>query len=418
MNQDKTLTRRTFLKTTGVAAAGLPALTARSYSRIWGANERFNVAVIGCGTMGQQHVGALLDMPEAVDIVGVSDVFETRARHAQDRAWEVGGRPVHAVDYRQLLDRGDLDYVIVAVPEHGHAHITLDALDAGLHVYCEKPMTHTVAEAVAVVDKVAASGRKVQVGVQGMSDDTYASAYEAIKAGKIGPVIEAQIDYVRRYTDTGPWRTGVDPALPQPPDLDWERWLGPAPKRPWSAQRYFEWQTYRDYSGGVATDLFIHRLTRILKACGLGVPTRVVGMGGIYLWDDGRELPDNLEMLAEYPPVEGITPGMTVHVLGTMGNRRRNEHVIRGHKASLVFTREGWDIIDQASDEVVEQHQKTGAEDIVLHHQNLHAAIREDAALHCDASLGFSGTVAVLGAVQSWFDKKMLAWDDQARQWG
>lgn len=417
MTQQQTLTRRTFLKTTGLAAAALPLFPAHSYGRIGGANQRFTVALLGCGGIAQEHLNALLQMPEAVEIAAVCDVFETRARHFQDVIWKAGGRPAWVSDYRRLLDRNDLDYVVVATPEHWHAQQTLDALDAGLHVYCEKPMTHRVDEALAVVDKVQQTRRKLQIGVQGMSDDSYASAHEAILAGKLGPVIEAQIDYVRRYTDQGPWRTGVDPDLPKPPDLDWERWLGPAPQRPWSASRYFEWRNYRDYSGGIATDLFIHRLTRILKACGLTFPARVAGMGGIYLWDDGRELPDNFEMLFEYPAVEGVTPGMTVHVLGTMGNRRGNDHVIRGHRASLVFTPGGWEIVDQDSNEVIESHEKTGGEDIFLHHQNLHAAIADDAPLRCPAELGCYGVVAVAGAVESWFEKKMLTWDAPRNGW-
>ncbi len=416
MNKPK-LTRRTFLKTTGLAAAGLPALTARSYSRIVGSNERLNVGMIGCGAMAREHLNALLGMPEDIRVVVVNDVFESRSRNFQDVTWKVGGRPDRTSDYRRVLDRSDVDYVVIATPGHWHGPQTLDALDAGKHVYIEKPMTHHVEESFSVLESVQTSGLKLQVGVQGMSDDSYSSAHDVIKSGKLGPVIEAQIDYVRPATELGPWRTGVDPDLPKPPDLDWESWLGPAPRRPWSARRFFEWRVYRDYSGGIATDLFIHRLTRILRACGLGIPERVVGMGGIYLWKDGRDLPDNLEMLAEYPPVEGITPGMTVHILGTMANGRGNDHVIRGRDASLVFTREGWDLVDEATGEVVDRHGKTGGEDVRLHHQNLHDAIRNDAPLLCDAEMGLYGVVAVNGAVQSWFDRKMLTWDAPQQRW-
>ena len=140
-------------------------------------------------------------------------------------------------------------------------------------------------------------------------------------------------------------------------------------------------------------------------------------MGGIYLWDDGRELPDNFEMLFEYPAVAGVTPGMTVHVLGTMGNRRGNDHLIRGHQASLVFTPDGWEIVDQDSGEVIKTHEKTGDEDILLHHQNLHAAIGDDAPLLCPAELGLYGVVAVAGAVESWFEKETLTWDAQHNRW-
>ncbi|MEX2399185.1 MAG: Gfo/Idh/MocA family oxidoreductase [Rhodothermales bacterium] len=417
MNQKTRTSRRTFLKAAGAVAAGLPLVSAQSYARIIGANERMNVGIIGCGGMAANHLNALLNMPEAVEVVAVNDVYETRARHFQDIIFEEGGRAIRESDYRGLLDRDDLDYVLIASPEHWHARQTIDALDAGLHVYCEKPMTHTVEESFEVLEKVRSSGLKMQVGVQGMSDDSYESAHAAIRDGRIGPVIAAQIEYVRNYDDVGPWRTGVDPELPKPDDLDWEAWLGPAPDRPWSPRRYFEWRIFRDYSGGVATDLFIHRLTRLLKACELGIPDRVVGMGGIYLWDDGRELPDNMEMLLEYPAVEGVTPGMTVHVLGTMGNGRRIEHVIRGHGRSLVFTGEGWEIVDESTGEVLERHEKTGAESVFPHHQNLQSAIRDDAPLRCDAELGLYGVVAVAGAVESWFEKKMLNWDARRNRW-
>ncbi|GAB4238561.1 MAG: Gfo/Idh/MocA family oxidoreductase [Acidobacteriota bacterium] len=385
-----------------------------------GANRRLCGVLVGCGTIAQQHLRALLQLAETenVEIAAVCDVYETRSRAFLDQIWRAGGRAQLVSDYREALEWRDVDWVTVATPEHWHARMTLDALAAGKHVYCEKPLTHKLEEAKAVRRKVQETGLQLQVGVQGMSDDSYATAYEAIRAGKLGPVVEAQIDYVRRYRrDRGPWRTGVAADLPKPPDLDWDAWLGPAPKRPWSAPRYFEWRNYRDYSGGIATDLFIHRLTRILKACGLGFPKKVVGMGGIYLWDDGRELPDNFEMLAEYPAVESITPGITVHILGTMANDRGNDHLIRGHEATLQFTRTGWQIVSLDNDEVIETHEKQGAESIPLHYRNFFAAIRDGAALHCPVDLGLYGVAAVEGANESWFQGKMLHWDAAAEQW-
>ena len=420
MPKNQKLSRRNFVKTTTVAAAAVPAFTAKSYANIAGANGRLNVGLIGCGGIARSHLRGYMGIrkEQNLEMLEVCDVFETRARTFQDQLWRVGERTGSTTDYRRLLENKDLDYVTICTPEHWHARQTIDALDRGLHVYCEKPITHRSSEAQDVLKKVAETGLKMQVGVQGMSDDSYESAGAAIRAGKLGPVIQAQIDYVRNYTaDLGPWRTGVDPDLPLPSDMNWNSWLGHAKKRPWSPNRYFEWRCYSDYSGGIATDLFIHRLTRLLKACQLTYPTRVSGMGGIYLWDDGRDLPDNMEVLLEYPAVQGITPGMTVHLLGTMANRTQNKHIIRGKAASLIFSREGWEIVDETTGEVSETHQKSGAESIPLHHSNLHAAIRDNQELHCPAELGAYGITAVDGANQSWLQHRMLEWDTNAKEW-
>ena len=172
------------------------------------------------------------------------------------------------------------------------------ALDAGKAVYCEKPLTHTIPEGQAVAKKQKETKLPVQVGVQATSDDCYQRAAEAIKGGVLGQVVQAQIEYVRRYDYQGAFRErDIKADQPQPPDLDWKTWLGDAPTMPWSPHHYYEWRAYSAYSGGIATDLFIHRITRILKACDLMYPRRVVGMGGIWQWPDGRDTPDNFEMI-------------------------------------------------------------------------------------------------------------------------
>ncbi|GMV99859.1 MAG: dehydrogenase [Candidatus Hydrogenedentota bacterium] len=406
--------RRTFLKAAGAAMLTPLGFSARSYGQISGANSRLNVGFIGCGGMAGAHLGALLAMrdEENVTISTVCDIYETRAKQFQGRVADQGGQATVTTAYEAVLDDKDIDYVVIATPEHSHKYLTLDALDAGKHIYVEKPMTHTEQEALQVVERTKETGLKVQVGVQAMADDSYSSAYAAIKAGKIGPVVQAQIDYVRNYADNeGPWRTGVKSDMPKPADLDWETWLYPAKKRPWDPHRYFEWRNYRDYSGGVATDLFIHRITRIIRACGLTFPRRAVGMGDITIWPDGRELPDNFEMLLEYPAVEGITPGMSVYILGTMANARSNPHYIRGKKGTLQFTGKGWDILSEEGGEIVESHVKTGGEDVVPHHKNHHAAIRDGAELNCPVELGLYGVVAVCMGNNSWFDRRMMEWD-------
>ncbi len=420
MTKQGSLNRREFIKSSGVAGSALPALSARSYARIGGSNNRLAVGIIGCGKIGQAHLQSLLSLrsDHNVEVRGVCDIYETRARSFQDQLSREGAQVEVFTDHRSILESSDLDYVVVATPEHWHSQQTIDALDAGLHIYCEKPLTHKVGEAHEVWAKAKETGHKLQVGVQGMSDDSYEAAGRAIRAGKLGTVVQAQVDYVRNYSPhRGPWRTGVRPSLPRPSDLDWETWLGPAPKRPWDPRRFFEWRCYRDYSGGVATDLFVHRLTRILKACGLTYPSRVAGIGGIYVWDDGRELPDNIEVLLEYPAVEGVTNGMTVHLLGTMANSNVNQHIIRGKKASLIFNSAGWKIISESDGEILETHRKSGAEDIALHHVNLQNAIRKDEGLHCPVELGVYGVTAVRGANLSWFSHRLLEWNDTGKKW-
>jgi predicted dehydrogenase len=415
MPTDAPLSRRTFLTTTTLAA-GAAALSARSHAQVAGANNRLRMGFIGCGNIGDEHLVGLLKIKEEenLDIVAICDVYLKRAEDFAGRVEKAGAaKPLVTQRYQDILAMKDIDYVLIATPEHSHAYLTLEALAAGKHVYVEKPVTHTIEEAIAVLAKTRETGLKVQVGVQGMADDSYSSAHEAIRAGKLGKVVQAQIDYVRNYQELGPWRKEVVPSG-RPSDLDWETWLRPAPEREFDAHRYLEWRCYQDYSGGIATDLFIHRLTRIIRACGLEFPSRVCGMGGIYTWNDGRDLPDSMEMIAEYQAIEGITNGMTVHVLGTMANDDENAHCIRGTDATLTFTKTGWEIkADDKKGDIIATHTKTGGEDVKPHHKNHHAAIRSNAPLNCPVELGLYGLAAVRMANLSHFDRRVYGWDTE-----
>ena len=410
--------RRAFLKA-GAITAGSAALSAKSHAQVSGANERLNLGIIGCGSIATSHLGALQSLVEKdnIAITWVCDVFKKRAGEFAGRIKSEGGKARATGDYRKVLDDPDLDYVLIATPEHSHHYLVMAALKAGKHVYCEKPLCYDIREAKEVVQEAARTGLKLQVGVQGMSDDSYATAQDAIRAGKIGTVVEAQIDYLlNKDLQQGPWRLATLPEEKKPRGLNWEDWLKPRSKRPWNPHHYFEWRCYRDYSGGIATDLFVHRITRIIRACGLTFPTRAAGLGGIYTWDDGRDVPDSLEVLLEYPAVEGITKGMTVHLLGTSANKYGSPHCIRGKDATLVFTRAGWDIVSEDSGEVVESHEKTGGEDLRLHHMNHHDAIRTGARLKCPPELGLYGVVASRMGNLSWFKKKMVAWDPKKQR--
>jgi predicted dehydrogenase len=237
----------------------------------------------------------------------------------------------------------------------------------------------------------------------------------------LGQVVMAQIDYSRNYLGDF-WAYEIDPDAKPGINLDWEAWLGPAPKRPWDPHRYFQWRRYWDYSGGIATDLFIHRVTRILKAVGLTFPEYVVATGGKWNYIDSvAEIPDTFNMLLDYPN------GPTIVLISSMANDTQIDHVIRGHKATLQFNREGFVITPQESvredlpdPKEMKPHEvrllayrKTGAEDVKLHHRNLQNAIRTGEDLKCDAMLGYYGVVAAIMGVRSFREKAYLKWNNE-----
>ena len=260
--QDKTsgtskhgFNRRGFLGAAGAAAAFASSTTwtSRSYGKIVGANERIRHALIGPGMgIGLAHITALaaLQDKDNLEPVAVADCWKRRAAAAANiLANGPQGNPSKYevkpyTDYRKILDTKDLNYVTIGTPEHWHSRMTMEAMDAGLAVYCEKPMTHSIPEGIAVWKKQQATGRPLQVGVQGMSDDSYESAAKAIEDGVLGQVVQAQIEYVRRYGAQGPWRNPdlVEKNETKPADLNWSNWLGHAPKIDWNPHHYFEWR--------------------------------------------------------------------------------------------------------------------------------------------------------------------------------
>ena len=395
------LTRRGFLAT----ASTLP-LTAASAARVVGANDRLQIGVIGCGGMAGGHMRGLNSMKESDNcrIVAVCDVYDKRL----DAASELTGGQKYK-EYRRLLENKDIDYVLIATPEHWHAQMTLDAADMGKHIYCEKPMTWNIEQAKKVVAKIKSTGVKMQVGVQGMSDDSYEAANKLVKEGALGKVVMAQIDYSRNHKGDEFWAYPIDADCKPGVNLDWNAWLGPAKKRPFQPERFFRWRLFWDYSGGIATDLFIHRVTRIIKSLGLTFPERGVASGGkFYFAKSMAEVPDTLNFLLDYPE------GLTVQLVSSMANDTPVEHMLRGNKATLSFTRTGFSVKPQKlyEDEAKPvEFTKTGAESVNLHHRNLQNAIRKGEALKCDCDLGYYGVVAAGIGNESYRKRAYLAWD-------
>ncbi len=399
------ITRRKFI------ASSVATTFAMSTSkfRVIGANNRLRIGIIGCGGLATgSHLPSLTSMKESdnCEIVAACDVYQPRL---DNMVKQTGGKPFK--QYKELLAQKDIDYVAVVTPEHWHAQMTLDALDAGKHVYCEKPMTWSIEQGKKVVAKVKSTGLKMQVGVQGMSDDSYETAQRYIKEGALGKVVAAQIDYSRNYKKDF-WSGDYDPDCKPGVNLDWEAFVGPAPKHAFEPDRFFYWRRYWDYSGGIATDLFVHRITRLIRALDLKFPDKVVGTGGKnYFTESKAEIPDTFNMMCDYPG------GINLTVMSSMANDTPIPHVIRGHEGTLEFTNSGFIIREQrykvndATPRPDIIHKKTGAESITLHHRNLQNAIRSNEALKCDSTTGLYGVVAVRLAVESYRKRKYMAWD-------
>jgi predicted dehydrogenase len=244
------------------------------------------------------------------------------------------GRAKDYGDWKALVADPSIDAVIVATPDHWHRIHVVEALRAGKHVYVEKPMTLVVEDGAPMIAAAKASGRVLQVGSQGMSSKTEEAARDLVRDGKLGKVTMIRATY-NRNTRSGAW------LYPIPPDaneqtVDWAAFLGPAPKRPFSLERFFRWRAYWDYSGGIATDLFVHLLTSIHFLMDAKMPARVVAMGENYRHQATHEVPDTVNAVLEYPE------GFVVNLSSTFNNQASAEagFDVLGTEAALVF-REG-----------------------------------------------------------------------------
>jgi predicted dehydrogenase len=281
-------------------------------------------------------VARLKEFGVNVDLAAVCDVYKPHEERAvQFIEEQTGKRPKTFRDYRDILAEKDIDAVFIGTPDHWHARQSIDAMQAGKHVYCEKPMTKTTGEAFAVVDAWKATGRVMQVGVQSTSLPVWSKANELIRAGKIGKLIQFQTEFYRN-TNFGQWRIRPLTTEISPETVDWRRWLGVdeglAPDMPFDRAMFLQWRCYWPFGAGMYTDLFVHRTTSMLKATGLRLPARVVGGGGIFYEYDGRDVPDVSTIVADYN--EGVQLLVTASMVTA---RTPIKQIIRGHTGSFVF---------------------------------------------------------------------------------
>jgi len=298
--------RRDFLKAVAAAGAASPTIlraqSASTASARVSPNDRIRFAAFGAGIRGLQDLRSAVKAP-GVELVAVADVYDGRLALAQ----ETWGRELFTTrDYREILARPGVDAVVVATPDHWHAQMAIDALKAGKDVYVEKPMVQQIDEGPRVVETARQTGRVLQVGSQHPSSIVYAKARELFRAGAIGELnlVEA---WINRNSPTGAWQYSIPPDA-SPQTIDWDRFLGRAPKRPFDPIRAFRWRNYRDYGTGIPGDLFVHLFTAIhfvLDALG---PTRAIAGGGLRHWRDGRDVPDVMLAMYDYPKTSSHPP--------------------------------------------------------------------------------------------------------------
>jgi predicted dehydrogenase len=326
----------------GVALGVAGRTLAKTAGRVIGANDRINVGVVGVGGRGR-YVGAQFARigkeDNSCQVVAVCDVYQRRVTRSKE-FYAKNHSPVDGyLDYREIVNRKDIDAVIVATPDHWHARIALAAMDAGKDVYLEKPMVHTIDEARQIVNTVKETRRVVQVGSQTTSAQQWWKAKQAIADGAIGDMIMSQGSYHRNSKD-GEWNWDIDedagPDKTGDGYIDWKTWLGPAPKRPWNADRFFRFRKYWDYSGGIATDLFFH-VAAPLNICWPQpqFPYKVMAGGGIYVFKDEREVPDTFHLVAEY------SKGHSVVLTSSMANSQHIPGLIRGHLGTIIMVEHG-----------------------------------------------------------------------------
>lgn len=257
-------------------------------------SSEIGMGFIGRGIRGTHLLRQFQALP-GVRALAVADLYDGCLKAALE---DTGNRAAATKDYRAVLDRKDIDAVAIATPDHWHTRMVLDALDAGKHVYIEKPMTWSIAEGPRVIAAVQRTGRVLQVGSEAKTSQLTAKAKEIVKSGALG-----KVNLVRlmngRNSGTGAWRYPVPPDA-SPETIDWPRFLGSAPPRPFDANVFFRWRCWWEYSGGVSTDLFVHLLTQLHEIMDARGPKSAVSQGGIYKWNDGRTVPDLLNSLLDY----------------------------------------------------------------------------------------------------------------------
>jgi predicted dehydrogenase len=456
---DKQNSRRSFLKKAALGSAAIssaPAvlsgsydqrlqLDARSYAnKTYPANDLVNLAVIGSGIQGIYDTTSALRV-SGVKLVAACDLYRGRL----DRARELWGNDISVtMDYREILDRKDVDAVIVATPDHWHKKISEDALKAGKAVYCEKPMIQKFEEGHELIEVHKKSGKVMQVGSQGMSSLGNEKAKKLYEDGAIGEIVMLDM-YNDRYSSEGAWNYPIPPDA-SPETVDFDTFLGSAPRVPYELKRFFRWRNYRDYGTGVAGDLFVHAFSTLNFVISSKGPNRAQATGGLRYWDDGRDVPDVSITLYDYPEtpshaafnasfrvnfIAGSGEGYGFRLVGTEGEMFVGSDRIKLTRSKLGMKPGGYSLISYTEEnqkKIIAEYDKKFANERAKelkigvttweapsdykgshydHFYRFFSAIRGQGEIIEDPTFGLRAAGAALLANESYYRGAAVSWD-------
>ncbi len=424
-------TRRDFTKTVTIAGAS----AALSSLRVLGANERIRLGFIGLGNRGDQVLSAFQKHEDA-QVVALCDLYQPYLDFAANR---LGGEPRQFKDYRKLLELKDIDAVVICTPDHWHALQTVHACEAGKDVYVEKPLSLRVAEGRRMVESVQHHKRVCQVGIHRRSIPFCRELAEFIRNGGIGHVTVARAFHIQND-----WPQGIgNPPNESPPvDFDWEGWLGPAPKVAYNKNRaFYRFRWFYDYSGGQMTNFGVHYLDLIHSALGQEAPLAVTALGGKYVVEDNREIPDTMEALWQYPGGTLVTFSQ-FNASAAAAAVRPAEIEFRGTKGTLYVQSNGYEVVPEMITQEefparspltrdADRQYRTAAKaliepkkvvagrdggDTALHARNFLDCVKSRAKCNCDIETGHRSTTTTLLGNIALRTRAFLEWDARAER--
>ncbi|MGK7393707.1 MAG: Gfo/Idh/MocA family protein [Candidatus Cyclobacteriaceae bacterium M3_2C_046] len=415
----------------------------------YAANDKIRLAAIGTGIIGFYNIQTALRV-NGVELVAACDLYDGRLEKVKN---DFGQHIFTTRNYQEILDRDDVDVVLIATPDHWHDHISIAAMEKGKAIYCEKPMVHHIEEGYDVIKAQKKNNAIYQVGSQGVSSIVQDKARQLYQEGAIGDLVIVEAAY-NRFSQLGAWQYSIPPDASRE-TVDWDRFLGDAPEVAFDPVRFFRWRNYRDYGTGISGDLYVHLLSWLHYIIGSNGPERIFSTGGLRFWKDGRNVPDVIISLMDYAQTANHAPfnlnirvnfvagggasGSGLNFIGTEGamQLQGNRLTLRRTNLSKYPPYGGYDSLftfpEDTQQEFVEQYNDKyygqgaviddpddvvynapeGYDDRLDHWVNLIAAIREGKPVVEDAVYGLRAAGPCLAANTSYFDNKVITWDPE-----